>query len=202
MSLDPIAPTERAQNYLTRKYRLLSPNLPTNPRKIHPCRYDSLQHPLESWSFYFFTAILCSSLSLTQLVCLALEFFIVKVPKLINSTSTVIPVFYFTDIELGGYGFTPLQISLFMALGGISQAVWLLLIFPPLQHRFGTGGVLRGCAVVWPIFFFAAAAGNLFLRQDWTLAFWIVAPISMVIGSGVAMAFSEFATIVLWRTSY
>ena len=140
---------------------------------------------------------LCSSLSLTQLVCSALEFFIVKVPKLINDTSAVIPVFYFTDIKLGGYGFTPLQISLFMALGGISQAVWLLLIFPPLQHRFGTGGVLRGCAAVWPLFFFAAAAGNLFLRQDWTLAFWIVAPVSMVVGSGVAMAFSELAAVVL-----
>ena len=78
-----------------------------------------------------------------------------------------------------------------MALGGFSQAVWLLLAFPPLQRRFGTGGVLRGCAVVWPIDFFLVALGNKFLRLDWDLTFWIIAPITVVMGSGVAMAFSK-----------
>lgn len=112
--------------------------------------------------------------------------------QLISATSLLVaPVFYFTDIALGGYGFSPLQISLFMALGGLAQSIWLLIAFPPLQRRFGTGGVLRGCAVVWPILYFTVAAGNLFLRQAWDLVFWIVAPTSLVIGSGVAMAFSE-----------
>ncbi|MCJ1352744.1 MAG: hypothetical protein MMC33_002728 [Icmadophila ericetorum] len=104
--------------------------------------------------------------------------------------TAVAPVFFFTDIKLGGYGFTPLQISLFMALGGLSQAVWLLLVFPPLQRRIGTGGVLRACAVVWPMLFFVIAAGNAFLRQGWNLTFWIVEPINVAIGSGVAMAFT------------
>ena len=107
----------------------------------------------------------------------------------------VIPVFYFTDVALGGYGFTPLQISLFMALGGLSQSIWLLLLFPPLQKRFGTGGVLRGCAVVWPLLFFAVAAGNMFLRRGWNITFWVVVPTSIAIGHGVAMAFSELATL-------
>ncbi|MCJ1407629.1 hypothetical protein MMC19_001700 [Ptychographa xylographoides] len=104
--------------------------------------------------------------------------------------TAVIPVFFFTDVKLGGYGFSPLQISLFMALGGLSQSIWLLLAFPPLQHRFGTGGVLRGCAVVWPSLFFMVPAGNFLLRQDWVLTFWIVVPISVALGSGVAMAFT------------
>ena len=103
----------------------------------------------------------------------------------------VCPVFYFTAVSLGGYGFSPLQISLFMALAGLSQAVWILLAFPPLQRRFGTGDVLRGCAVGWPILFFVAALGNFFLRQNWKLAFWIVGPISIAIGSGISMAFSK-----------
>ena len=102
-------------------------------------------------------------------------------------------MFYFTDVHLGGYGFTPLQISLFIALAGLSQSLWLLLAFPPLQRRFGTGGVLRGCAVVWPTFFVIAALGNVFLRQGWNLTFWIVTPITLAIGSGVAMSFSELA---------
>ncbi|MCJ1382069.1 hypothetical protein MMC17_005181 [Xylographa soralifera] len=104
--------------------------------------------------------------------------------------TAVCPVFYFTAVSLGGYGFSPLQISLFMALTGFSQAVWILIAFPPLQHRFGTGGVLRGCAVAWPILFFIAALGNFFLRQDWKLVFWIVGPISLAMGSGVSMAFT------------
>ncbi|MCJ1319789.1 hypothetical protein MMC15_005125 [Xylographa vitiligo] len=104
--------------------------------------------------------------------------------------TAVCPVFYFTAVSLGGYGFSPLQISLFMALAGISQALWILLVFPPLQARFGTGGVLRGCAVAWPILFFVAPLGNFFLRQDWKLTFWIVGPMFLVVGSGVSMAFT------------
>ncbi|MCJ1436980.1 hypothetical protein MMC27_006363 [Xylographa pallens] len=104
--------------------------------------------------------------------------------------TAVCPVFYFTAVSLGGYGFSPLQISLFMALAGFSQAIWILIAFPPLQRRFGTGGVLRGCAVAWPILFFVAALGNFFLRQDWKLTFWIVGPTAMALGSGVSMAFT------------
>ena len=114
--------------------------------------------------------------------------------------TTVIPVFFFTDVALGGYGFTPLQISLFITLGGLSQSIWLLLVFPPLQKRIGTGGVLRACAVVWPILFFMVAAGNMFLRRGWNITFWIVAPTSLVIGSGVAMAFSKLTSFGSQRT--
>lgn len=103
----------------------------------------------------------------------------------------MLPIFCFTPVELGGFGFSPFQISIFMATGGASQAIWLLLIFPPLQHRFGTGGVLRSCAIAWPIMFATWPICNELLRHHWTVAFWTVAPINLVLGSGVAMAFSK-----------
>jgi hypothetical protein len=113
------------------------------------------------------------------------------------SPLTVSPVFWFTSPSLGGYGFTPLQISYFLAAIGVSQAIWLLIFFPPLQRRFGTGGVLRACLIAWPIFFTSAPLCNAFLRWEehgggggWRTLFWIVAPTLQLGGAGVAMAFS------------
>ncbi|CAG8979685.1 hypothetical protein HYALB_00003916 [Hymenoscyphus albidus] len=104
--------------------------------------------------------------------------------------TAVSPVYWFTDISIGGCSFTPMQISYFLAGIGISQATWLLLVFPPLQLKYGTGNVLRLCLYAWPFFFAAAPLCNWFLRKGWTTAFWIVAPTIMIGGSGVAMAFT------------
>jgi hypothetical protein len=106
------------------------------------------------------------------------------------SYTAVMPVFYFTQPSLGGYGLTPLYMSFFMGLAGLSQALWLLFAFPPLQTRFGTGAVLRGCSVVWPFFFLAHPVCNEILRKGWKVPFWVVAPMVLAVGSGVAMAFS------------
>lgn len=102
------------------------------------------------------------------------------------------PVFYFTSIGRGGYGFSENQISVFIGIGGLSQSIWLLLVFPKLQHRVGTGGVLRLCATVWPLWFLATPATNILLRYNLDTAFWTIAPTLLVVGSGVAMAFSTF----------
>lgn len=91
-------------------------------------------------------------------------------------------------------GLSPLQISLFLAEAGFAQAVWSLLVFPPLQHRIGSGGVMRVSAVVWPIFFLAWPFGNFLLKQHWDLAFWIIAGTVNFVGAGVSMAFSKFPT--------
>ncbi|KAK6356094.1 hypothetical protein TWF718_000469 [Orbilia javanica] len=104
--------------------------------------------------------------------------------------TAVTPVFWYTRISLGGLGFSPLQISLFMSLNGLSQAVWLLLVFPPLQHRIGTNGVLRACATVYPAFLAIPPLLNLLLRGGFSGVFWIVAPILMALGCGVAMSFT------------
>jgi hypothetical protein len=109
--------------------------------------------------------------------------------------TAVVPVFWFTSVKLGGFGFSPRMISLFLGLGGLSQSVWLLLVFPPFQRRCGTGGVLRVCSYVWPFFFACYPLGNWLLRAHIEGLFWTMSLICQVVGSGVAMAFSRFARI-------
>lgn len=104
---------------------------------------------------------------------------------------TVVPVYLFTDVSLGGLGFSPLYISITMAVAGASQALWILFAFPPLHRRFGNGAVLRGCAIAWPIMFALHPLCNTLLRHDMKLLFWILFPPLMAIGSGVSMAFSK-----------
>lgn len=104
--------------------------------------------------------------------------------------TAIVPVFWFTPVALGGYGFTPVQISLMMAVNGIAQAAWLLLAFPALQHRWGTNGVMRLCSVAYPVFFAACPAGNLLLRAGAGRVFWAVYPPLLAVGCGVSMSFT------------
>lgn len=104
--------------------------------------------------------------------------------------TSVLPVFWFTPISLGGLGFTPLRISLFMALTGCSQAFWMIVVFPPLHKRIGTIGILRACAFFWPVLFSFCPFANFMLRMGWETAFWIVYPLSIALGVGVSMAFT------------
>ncbi|KAH8705243.1 major facilitator superfamily domain-containing protein [Talaromyces proteolyticus] len=106
--------------------------------------------------------------------------------------TAIIPVFYFTNPKFGGYGFREIQISAFMGIGGLSQAAWLIFVFPSLQRRIGTGGVLRACSVCLPFWFFLTPAANIFLRVGWETVFWVYAPVVVVVGSGVAMGFTAF----------
>ncbi|TID20758.1 putative peptide/nitrate transporter [Venturia nashicola] len=104
--------------------------------------------------------------------------------------TAVAPVFWFTSVTNGGFGFAPNMISLFFMISGFSQALWLLLVFPPLQRRIGTSSVLRLCGVWWPIFFMAMPLGNFLLKKEWIAAFWAVSIPFQVGGSGVSMAFT------------
>ena len=107
--------------------------------------------------------------------------------------TAVVPVFWFTPSEIGGFGFSELEISLFMAATGAAQAVWLLIIFPPLQRRFGTGGVTRGCAIAYPFFFVIPPLLSLLLREGSPgaqVAFWILASFTQITGVGISMAFT------------
>ncbi|KAF2015335.1 MFS general substrate transporter [Aaosphaeria arxii CBS 175.79] len=100
------------------------------------------------------------------------------------------PVFLYTPIDLGGIGFSPSFIGGAIAVNGVSQALWLLFAFPPLHRRTGTIGTLRLCALMWPIFFLINPLANLLLRTHHPLLFWTLSPPVVVIGSGVAMAFT------------
>jgi hypothetical protein len=107
--------------------------------------------------------------------------------------TAILPVFWFTPVHLGGYDFSPLQISLMMGLNGAAQAAWLLLVFPPLQRRIGSNGVIRLCASAWPASFVLCPIGNVLLRQatDASVnAFWVFVPVTLVIGCGVSMSYT------------
>lgn len=107
--------------------------------------------------------------------------------------TAVIPVAAYTSVRLGGLGFGPSMISRYMAVQGASQAAWLLLAFPWLQHRIGTKGVMKLCGAAYPFFFASFIGLNLLLREGSTTAhawFWVVAVFAVVIGPGVSMAFT------------
>ncbi|EPE05819.1 major facilitator superfamily transporter [Ophiostoma piceae UAMH 11346] len=107
------------------------------------------------------------------------------------SYTAIVPVFWFTPVPLGGLGFTPLQISIMMGMTGAGQAVWLLFVFPPLQYRIGTNGVMRVCAIAYPVFMAVSPLASMLLRY-WNAPgiFWTCVPPIMVIGSGVSMCFT------------
>lgn len=115
--------------------------------------------------------------------------------------TAVVTVFLFTPVDLGGIGFSPALIAAVVGLNGMSQALWLLLAFPPLQHRIGTGGVFRLCAAGWPLFFAIHPLCNLFLRHHLQTLFWILGPVNCVVGSSVAMAFSRLTSTSLRITA-
>ncbi|EHA28242.1 hypothetical protein ASPNIDRAFT_188912 [Aspergillus niger ATCC 1015] len=101
--------------------------------------------------------------------------------------TAVSPVFYFTSPRLGGYGFSPFYISLFLGGSGIAQTIWLVLVYPPLHKRLGTGNILRGLCFVWIIFLAATVGASVLHRHCEMVAFWILAPLALVLGSSVAM---------------
>ena len=104
--------------------------------------------------------------------------------------TAVNPVFLYTPISLGGIGFPPELIAATIGLAGASQAVWLLLAFPLLHRRVGTGQILRFTALVWPVFFAVNPCFNMLLRYDWEIVFWVLAPPALALGSGVAMSYT------------
>ncbi|OAL33836.1 hypothetical protein AYO20_06847 [Fonsecaea nubica] len=112
------------------------------------------------------------------------------------SYTAIVPVFFFTPVDLGGFGFSPFLISVFMGLGGLSQSLWLLIVFPWLQARWGTKSVLVLCATAYPIFFALYPVCNLLLRYHMTAVFWTIAPIALAVGSGVAMSFTAIQLVL------
>ena len=88
--------------------------------------------------------------------------------------TAVSPVFLYTSIELGGFKFSDQQIAYFLTVAGGSQALWMLIAFPPLQRRFGTGNVLRACCILWPIMFMLFPLANEMLRHGYITLFWIL----------------------------
>jgi len=113
--------------------------------------------------------------------------------------TAIVPVWWFTPVRLGGCGFTTLQISLMMGLNGAAQAAWLLLVFPALQRKIGTKGVIRVCALAYPWFFLCCALSGALLRigtEASVKAFWVLAPTALAVGCGVSMSFTAIQLAV------
>lgn len=104
--------------------------------------------------------------------------------------TAVNPVNLYTPVSLGGFGFPPELIAAVIGFSGLSQAAWLLLVFPALHKRTGTGQILRLTAWAWPVFFAVNPCFNLLLRHGQKIAFWVIAPPTLALGSGVAMSFT------------
>ncbi|KAM3476037.1 hypothetical protein MY8738_007120 [Beauveria namnaoensis] len=108
--------------------------------------------------------------------------------------TALLPVVLFTPVAIGGLGLSPPQISTYMAVQGLSQAVWLVGVFPRLHRRLGNKKLLMACAVAYPFFFLAYIVLNELLRVDtpaaraWAWA--VVGPLAAVVGPGVSMAFT------------
>lgn len=105
--------------------------------------------------------------------------------------TAVMPVFLYTPVEESGCGFTDQQISYFLALAGGSQALWMLIAFPPLQKRYGTAKLMLGCCMAWPLFMALYPVYNELLRHGLNTVFWVFAPISLILASGVSMSFGK-----------
>ncbi|KAJ7617216.1 tetracycline:hydrogen antiporter-like protein [Roridomyces roridus] len=109
--------------------------------------------------------------------------------------TAVITLFWFTSVHLGGLGLSPLQISFFLGLTGLSQAIWLI-PYPFVQRRWGTNGVFRRFTYVYPIFMALNPVANLLLKNGWTKAFWIMLPALQICGASVSWCYTSMQLAV------
>lgn len=110
--------------------------------------------------------------------------------------TAVFPVAQYTPVDLGGFGLTPGLIAFCTALNGVAQASWLLIAFPILHKRLGTGRLLWLCAFTWPFLFVFFPIYNFLARHGYYMIFWTTGPLMLAIFCGVSMAFSEFSRLV------
>lgn len=109
--------------------------------------------------------------------------------------TAIFNVFMYTHVDRGGLELPPVWIGTTMTLGGLSQAFWLLVLFPYLHQRIGTGGILNFAAGLWPIFFALDPLCNVLRRYNLDVAFWILFFLNQIFGSSVAMAFSKYTIV-------
>ena len=99
------------------------------------------------------------------------------------------PVFWFTPVKLGGFGFRPAIISIFQGISGLSQIFWLLIVFPWLLKRYSPRTVVLSCAKAWPLFYALHPVCQMLLRRKLTAEFWLLGVFMQVSGSALLMAF-------------
>ncbi|KAF4439337.1 Major facilitator superfamily transporter [Fusarium austroafricanum] len=96
----------------------------------------------------------------------------------------------YTGVGRGGMGFSAHQIAMYMTVQGAAEAVWLLLVFPPLHRRLGTRGIIFAGVAAFPLFFAGYILMNAFLRNGSSAAFMsyqVVLGAMALLGPGVFM---------------
>lgn len=108
----------------------------------------------------------------------------------------LVPLWAYTPVEMSGLGWTPPYIAGIIALAGIFQPFWLLLIMPILDKRMGTQKLTRACFAVWPAFLAAPILANQVARRGWWDAVYAVMAMTQFTGAGISMVFSEWCWIL------
>ena len=86
---------------------------------------------------------------------------------------------------------SPPKIAGVIGIIGLAQSLWLLVLMPPLDRRFGTRRLLRMCFACWPWLFAGPVLASLAARRDAMWLAWLILVAGSVFGAGVSMAFSE-----------
>ncbi|EJU02927.1 MFS general substrate transporter [Dacryopinax primogenitus] len=102
------------------------------------------------------------------------------------------PVLFFTPVELGGWGFTPAQISYYFAAGGVTQSIWLLLAFPPMYSRLGTKYLTRLWTFVLPFTYGCMILQNWALRRGDVPLFGVLMALQLLTATGAPMVPTAF----------
>ncbi|KAG2145321.1 MFS general substrate transporter [Suillus bovinus] len=100
------------------------------------------------------------------------------------------PLFYSTPIELGGLGFDPITIGLWMGAFGIANCTLQTTIFAPLVNRFGVRTVFRVCAGAFIPIFALFPITNIIARQygiNWLV--WFLLTCSLLLSVFMDMTF-------------
>jgi MFS family permease len=100
------------------------------------------------------------------------------------------PLFYSTPIELGGLGFDPITIGLWMGAFGVVNGVLQTMIFAPLVDKFGSKTVFRFCETCFIPIFALFPITNVVARQygiNWLV--WFLLTCSLLLGVFMDMSF-------------
>jgi len=104
--------------------------------------------------------------------------------------TALLTIFWYTQPALGGFGFSPLMMSIWLGVGGGAQALWTLLVLPPMHKRYGTIGLLRYSWSAWPVVFAGWIVGNYFLRWGQDTLFWVFTSILWIWGCSIAIGYT------------
>jgi len=107
-----------------------------------------------------------------------------------TAINAILPVVLYTSIALGGWQLSQRQISIYLSSLGVFDGVWMFLVFPILQRRVGTKGILQTGSIMWPCFTGGFIVVNALLRKDAVIAAIIVGVFMTLVGTAIGMSFT------------